>query len=229
MGLLGGTGRSGPGLALRWSRAGHEVLLGSRDVDRARIAARTVADRAGGDANRVAGDSNATVADLADIVVLTVPYSAQASLLAPLAGPLQGKIVVSTVVPVLFDATGAPQRDPAAGESAALEAQALLAGSRIVAALHTVSSSILRQLSRAIDADVAMCGDDSNAVAATGRLVEQLPGARAIPAGGIRSAHFCEDLAILLLAINREHGGHAGVRFTDLRPPPHPTTSTADQ
>jgi NADPH-dependent F420 reductase len=216
--LLGGTGRLGPGLALRWARAGIPVVIGSREAARASARASEIAgrlDRAGGDA-AVRGMENAEAAAAGRIAVVTVPFEGQAELLALLRGPLAGKIVVSTAVPVRFEEGRGPVAVEVAEGSAALQAAALLPESRVVGALHTVSSAHLGRLDHELDEDVLLSGDDEGAKSEVRRLVEAIPGLRAVDAGGLRSSRLTEQLTVLLLGVNRLARRTVGVRLVGL-------------
>jgi NADPH-dependent F420 reductase len=215
--LIGGTGRLGPGLALRLARAGCPALLGSREADRAEQRAGEITSRLGADAAAsVQGRTNAAAAAEGALAVITVPYEAQAALLPSLAAPLTGKVVVSTAVPVRFEAEAGPVPVAVSEGSAAEQAAALLPGSRIVGAFHTVSSAHLLRLDRALEEDVLLCADDDAAKAAVRRLVELIPGLRPIDAGRLRNSHLTEELTVLLLGVNRLAQRNAGVRLVGL-------------
>src|ERR1017187_7911349 len=170
--LIGGTGRLGPGLALRLSRGGLPVIIGSRDLQHAIDVAERVT--ALGGAARIRGATNADAAAAGDQAILTVPYEAQTGLLPELAGALGGKVVVSTTVPVRFD----PALGPAAEQVATL-----LPTSRIVGGFHTVSSVHLSHLDRDLDEDVLLCGDDDGAKAEVRGIAGAIPGVRVVEAG----------------------------------------------
>ncbi len=212
--LIGGTGRLGPGLALRLSRGGLPVLIGSRDLQRALdVAERVTALGAGA---RIRGVTNAEAATTGELAILTVPYEAQASLLPELATPLNGKVVVSTTVPVRFDPTLGPIAVDVPEGSAAEQVAALLPGSRIVGGFHTVSSAHLSRLDRDLDEDVLLFGDDEGAKEEVRRIAGVLPGVRVVDAGRLGNATHLEQLTVLLLSINRLSRRSVGVRLTGL-------------
>ena len=162
VGVLGGTGPQGRGLAVRLAAVGQRVLLGSRDADRAREVAEEVAGRAatvsGGEVS-VQGGSNLDVAGAADLVIVAVPYAGHAATLAELAAPLAGKVVVDCVVPMGFDELGAYVLDVEEG-SVTQQAAALLPDSDVVGAFHHLSARLLEDLSQpTIDGDVMVVGD----------------------------------------------------------------------
>ena len=216
--LIGGTGRLGPGLALRLAGAGLPVLIGSRQRQRAEERAAEIAREVGasGGGAEIRGATNEEAAAAGDLAILTVPFEAQAELLPALAGPLRGRVVVSTTVPVRFDPELGPVAVPVAEGSAAEQVAALLAGSRIVAGFHTVSSAHLSRLDRALDEDVIICGDDRDAKQQVGEVAGLIAGFRVVDAGRLGNAHHLEQLTVLLLSINRLSRRSVGVRITGL-------------
>lgn len=218
--LLGGTGRSGPGLALRFALKGVRVHIGSRDASKGVEAARAVAARleelGHGRVGGVSGHTNAEAATVADTVFLTVPYEGQAALLRELARTLDGRIVVSTVVPMRWDGALGPVAVEVPEGSAAEQAAALCPGARVVAGFHSLSSAVLSKPDRRIDADVVVMGDDGGAKRVAMDLAELIDGVRAVDGGALRYARFSEGLTVLLLSINRVYRAHTGVVITDL-------------
>jgi hypothetical protein len=216
--LIGGTGRLGPGLALRLASAGLPLVIGSRQRQRAEERAAEIAAQLGGAGTRAAirGATNEEAAMAGDLAILTVPFEAQAELLPALAGPLRGRVVVSTTVPVRFDPELGPVEVPVAEGSAAEQVATLLSGSRIVAGFHTVSSAHLSRLDRTLDEDVIICGDDGEAKRQLAEVVGLIPGFRVVDAGRLGNAHHLEQLTVLLLSINRLSRRSVGVRLTGL-------------
>lgn len=220
IGVLGGTGPQGRGLAVRLAAAGQRILLGSRDADRAAEVAAEISTRAsaaaGGVEVSVQGGANADVAGAADLVIVAVPYAGHAELLAELATPLAGKIVVDCVVPMGFDELGAYVLDVPEG-SATQQAAALLPDSHVVGAFHHLSAVLLEDVSRpTIDGDVMVVGDDRAAMDTVQALAGRLPGMRGIYAGRLRNARQIEALTINLVSVNRRYKVHAGIRVTDV-------------
>ena len=219
--LVGGTGRSGPGLALRFARAGVAVRLGSREAERgAEKAAEVTAklDASGAFHAAVTGHDNLEAVRGAELTLLTLPYDGLAATLADLREALGGRIVVSTVVPTAWEGGEATLLAVPEG-SAAEQAAALLPESRVCGAFHSLSSATLRKIGRALDEDVLVTGDDADARAAVMDLAALLPGVRPVDAGALRNARHTEALTVLLRAVNRHYGGHAGVRLTGLPDP----------
>ncbi len=219
VGVLGGTGPQGRGLAVRLAAAGQRVLLGSRDAERAAEVAGQVAERAstaGGVQASVTGGGNADVSGAADLVIVAVPYAGHADTIRELAEPLAGKVVVNCVVPMGFDELGAYVLDVPEG-SVAQQAAALLPDSHVVGAFHHLSAVLLEDLSRpTLDGDVMVVGDDRPSTDLVQALAGRLPGMRGVYAGRLRNARQVEALTINLVSVNRRYKVHAGVRITDV-------------
>ncbi|MEP6462425.1 MAG: NADPH-dependent F420 reductase [Frankiaceae bacterium] len=214
IGILGGTGDQGRGLARRLALAGHRIVLGSRSEERATAAAEgltTAEPRL-----LVTGGSNADAARCGDLAIIAVPYEGHRALLAGLAEPLAGRIVIDCVNPLGFDSRGAYPLRIAEG-SAAEEAAAVLPGSTVVAAFHHVSAVQLLDRERAeVDTDVLVLGDDRPATERVVALASSIAGMRGIFAGRLRNAGQVEALTANLIAVNRRYKAHAGIRITDL-------------
>jgi NADPH-dependent F420 reductase len=219
VGVLGGTGPQGRGLAVRLAAVGQRILLGSRDADRAAETAAHVSERARTAASgevSVQGGGNEDVAGAADLVIVAVPYAGHAATLADLATPLAGKVVVDCVVPMGFDELGAYVLDVEEG-SVAQQAAALLPDSPVVGAFHHLSAVLLEDLSKpTLDGDVMVVGDDRAATDTVQALAGRLPGMRGIYAGRLRNARQVEALTINLVSVNRRYTAHAGIRITDV-------------
>jgi 8-hydroxy-5-deazaflavin:NADPH oxidoreductase len=213
VGILGGTGPQGRGLATRLAASGHEVLIGSRNADRAEATAAEIAqpDSSG----RIVGVGNSDAA-AAELVIVSVPYHGHADLLSSLATELAGKIVVDCVNPLGFDQRGPFPLRVAAG-SAAQEAQQMLPDSTVIAAFHHVSAVLLNDptVDHFAD-DVLVLGEDREAVAVVCELATAIPGARGVYAGRLRNAGQVEALAANLIAINRRYQTHAGLAITGM-------------
>jgi len=213
VGVLGGTGAQGKGLAIRWARAGIDVVVGSRKAERAEQAAAEIAETSGG---RVRGLDNAGCAAAADLVVVGLPWDAHAETLQALREPLAGKIVVDCVNPLGFDKKGPYALEVPEG-SAAQQAEALLPDSRVTAAFHHVSAVTLADLAVThVDLDVLVLGDDREATDVVRGLADTIPGVRGIYGGRLRNAGQVEALTANLIAINRRYKAHAGLRITDV-------------
>jgi NADPH-dependent F420 reductase len=213
IGVLGGTGDQGRGLARRLSMAGQRVIIGSRDAGRAAAAAATV-----GAPPQVTGASNEQTAARADVIVVAVPWEGHRELLASLAGELAGKVVIDMVNPLGFDKQGAYALDVPEG-SAAQQAQAVLPDSTVVGAFHHVSAVLLLDPEvNDLNQDILVLGDKRAATDLVQALADLLPGARGIYAGRLRNCGQVEALTCNLVSLNRRYKGHAGLRITDLGP-----------
>ncbi|MER5646954.1 NADPH-dependent F420 reductase [Streptosporangium sp. NPDC002524] len=209
IGILGGTGDQGKGLARRFALAGHTVLIGSRSEERAQTAAESI----GGS---VRGADNSAVAAEADVVIVAIPWDGHRSTLESLRSELAGKIVVDCVNPLGFDKQGAYALAVEEG-SAAQQAAAVLPDSRVVAAFHHVSAVLLMDPEvEEITLDVLVAGDDREATDTVQALAGRIPGMRGVYAGRLRNAHQVEALTANLISINRRYKAHAGLRVTDL-------------
>jgi len=213
IGFIGGTGPEGKGLAYRFALAGRDIVIGSRNAERAQEAAAEIAGRATG-AN-VRGAENIDAAREGDIVVLTVPFDAQAATLPTLAGAIANKIVVSTSVPMAF-ADGRASMVMVPEDSAAEQAQALLPNARVIAAFQNLGASKLWKSNAPLDQDVIVCGDDRDAKAQIMQLAEQIAGVRAVDGGALASARYIEGITVLLVSINRRYKVTAGVKIAGL-------------
>jgi NADPH-dependent F420 reductase len=211
VGILGGTGDQGRGLARRLAMAGNRMIIGSRDAGRATAAAASV-----GSPPQVTGAANGEAARAADLVIAAVPWEGHADLLARLAGALEGKIVVDCVNPIAFDARGA-YAIPVPEGSAAQQAAEVLAGSTVVGAFHHVSAVLLLDPEvPELDLDVLVLGDDRHATDLVQALAERIPGVRGVYAGRLRNCGQVEALTANLVSVNRRYKAHAGLRVTDV-------------
>jgi 8-hydroxy-5-deazaflavin:NADPH oxidoreductase len=219
IGVLGGTGPQGNGLALRWAGAGLRVVIGSRNAGRAMTAAGELAKRAGVGPDAVTGSDNAGCAARADIVLVAVPWDGHDALLESLREPLTGKIVIDCVNPLGFDERGPYPLQVKEG-SAAQRAAVLLPDSRVIAAFHHVSAVTLADpLITEVDCDVLVLGDDRAAVDQVRTLADAIPGVRGVYGGRLRNAGQVEALTANLIAVNRRYRTHAGIRLTGVRAP----------
>lgn len=232
VGVIGGTGQQGLGLALRWVAAGVPVVIGSR----ARVRAEAAADQVraavrqrfpeprshvpsaglgrGAEPALVEGKDNVDAARDAEVVVVTVPASAHAETLEAIAAGVAGKILVDVTVPLAKNPSYAVQLPE--GSAAEAAQRRLGPGVRVVGAFHTVPAALLQDISRPVDCDVLVCGEDA---AAKARVIDLAGtfGARALDVGSLRQAHTLERLTALLIGLGRRVGRHElGVRITGL-------------
>ncbi|MGW3558825.1 NADPH-dependent F420 reductase [Streptomyces sp. NPDC000963] len=209
VGVLGGTGEQGRGLAYRFARAGQKVIIGSRAAGRARDAAAELG-------HGVEGADNAETARRSDVVIVAVPWDGHAGTLESLREELAGKLVVDCVNPLGFDKKGAYALKPEEG-SAAEQAAALLPDSRVTAAFHHLSAVLLQDASLdEIDTDVMVLGEERADVEVVQALAGRIAGMRGVFAGRLRNAHQVESLVANLISVNRRYKAHAGLRVTDI-------------
>ncbi|AIV36812.1 MULTISPECIES: NADPH-dependent F420 reductase [Streptomyces] len=209
VGVLGGTGPQGKGLAYRLAKAGQKVIVGSRAAERAEAAAEEIG-------YGVEGADNAETARRSDVVIVAVPWDGHAKTLESLRAELAGKLVVDCVNPLGFDKKGAYALKPDEG-SAAEQAAALLPDSRVAAAFHHLSAVLLQDPEiDEIDTDVMVLGEARADVEIVQALAGRVAGMRGVFAGRLRNAHQVESLVANLISVNRRYKAHAGLRVTDV-------------
>ena len=213
IGFIGGTGPEGRGLALRFALAGEDVLIGSRDAERAQAAADSVREIS--PSISIGGGLNAEVAECSDTIVIAVPYSAQKPTLESLTGELSGKLIINVVAPLTFSKGVASAIRVEAG-SAALEAREIVPDATHTAAFHNVSAQELLIPDRPLDTDIVVFGDDADAKSKVIALAEAIKGARGVDGGGLENARYCEDLTALLLNINRIYKAHSMIKIVGI-------------
>jgi NADPH-dependent F420 reductase len=217
--ILGGTGQEGGGLALRFAKAGHRVILGSRSAARAAERAAAMNARLGG--NAVSGADNVSAAAGADTVVLTVPYAAQRATVEEVREALSGKILIDATVPLVPPKVSRVQLPP--GGSAVAAIQALLGDAvRVVSAFQNVSAHHLDDLDQDVDCDVLVCGDDASARETVIGLAGDI-GLTAWHAGPIVNSAAAEALTSVMIFINRHYKAPgSGIRVTGVARPSRP-------
>lgn len=209
LGILGGTGPQGRGLAARWAQAGHQVHIGSRTLEKAEAAVEDVRGRIGDEPDVRAG-TNADVAEAAEIVVVSMPFEAQAKALPDLAAAIGDKVVCNVVNPMVFDELG-PKAVPVEAGSAAEECQQLLPDARVVSAFHDVSSKRLLKVGERIDTHVLICGDDAEANHRVAHLASRIDGMWGVFCGPLRMSEYVENITPLILTINKLYKTQAGL------------------
>jgi len=208
--VLGATGREGKGLAYRWAKAGYKVLIGSRSSERAVTAASEIMELLEGSSSLV-GTSNQEAAQLADIVVLSVPYAAHRETLESVKDVLKGKILIDVTAPLVTPKTKVQM--PPAG-SAAQEAREILGeGVEVVAAFQSIAHEHLLA-DEDIHCDVLVTGTSKDARAEVLKLVDAA-GLTGWDAGPIENSVVAEGFASVLIYINKRYGStHAGIKIT---------------
>jgi 8-hydroxy-5-deazaflavin:NADPH oxidoreductase len=217
--VIGGTGPEGFGLAWRWAQAGETMIIGSRDAKRARDAAERIKQKVGN--AKISGDENAQACSGSELIVLTVPFEAHATLLKQLKPTIRpGSILVDATVPLAASVGGRASRTLGVWQgSAAQEAAELVqAGVSVVAAFHNVGAEVLNS-EGPVDCDVLVCSNDSQASQTVMSLAAKIQGVRAIDGGKLENARIIEQITALLIGLNIRHKGHSGIRITGLPTP----------
>jgi len=217
--IIGGTGPAGTGLALRWARAGETIIIGSRDAERARKAAAAIQQKAGAESN-VSGMENSGACAAADILMLTVPFEGQATLLKQLKPSItEGSILIDATVPLAASIGGRASRTLGVWQGSAAQQAAELVPKEVsvVSAFHNLSADLLNG-EAPLDCDVIVCSDDPDAAQLTRELAAKIPGVRPIDGGKLENSRIVEQITALLIGLNIRHKGHAGIRITGLPP-----------
>ena len=215
--VIGGTGPQGKGLGYRFAKHGHDVVVGSRAVERATPVAEEIRERLDGveGAGEVSGAANAEACEQADVVVLAVPWDGHDELVATL--PLAGRTVVSCVNPLAFDKRGAHGQVIDGGEGSAAErAQAIAPDATVVGAFHNVSAVLLWGDDEYVDEDILCVGDSDEGKQVAMGLARAVTGREGVSAGKLRLARQLEPFTAVLISINRKYKTHSGLRITGL-------------
>lgn len=214
--VLGGAGKEGSGLALRWAHAGHHVIIGSRSAERAQEAAAEINMTLGREA--ASGADNKSAAEQADLVVLAVPFSAQRAVAEEVRAALTGKILIDVTVPLVPPKVNRVQLPD--GGSAVEALQKLLgADVRVVSAFQNISAHHLKHLDEVIDCDVLVCADDKDAADLVVGLAREI-GLGAWNAGVLANSVVSEALTSVLIALNQRYKvPGSGIRITGLPQP----------
>ncbi len=212
IGIVGGTGREGRGLAVRWAKAGHDVFIGSRQKDKGVAKAAEFGDEFG---VSLQGADNVAACNYAELIVVTVPYSAHRATFESIKDSVGNKIIVDITVPLQPPKVRSVNLP--AGQAAALEARGYLPeDTRLVAALHHISSEHLSDPNHTFDCDVLVCGDDKEARATVISVISDL-GLRGVDAGVLKNAIALESMTPVLLHINRRYKSvGSGIRITGI-------------
>ena len=214
--VIGGTGPQGKGLAYRWARAGHSVVIGSRAAEKAETVAAEIAERitSEGGTPSVRGVANADAAESCDVVAIVVPWDGHDELVKTL--PLDGKTVISCVNPLGFDKQG-PHGLVVESGSAAESTAALHPGAAVVGAFHHVSAVSLWSDAEFLDhEDVLVCGDSAEAKQVAIDLAAAVVGRDGIDGGALRLARQLEPLTAVLISINKKYKVQSGIRIGGL-------------
>ena len=211
VGILGGTGPAGRGVAVRLASSGYAVVIGSRDAERARLVAHDVVHRGEG---TVDGGTNEEAA-ACDLVVVATPWDSAVATVSALRKELAGKTVVSMVNALAREGREMVPIYPARGSMAAQLAFALPA-SKIVGAFHHLPAAQMQDLDSDLDADVVVFSDDDDARRQIAALVDEMPGMRAVIAGSMSLASAIEAFTAVCISINIRHKAHSYVKMAGL-------------
>jgi 8-hydroxy-5-deazaflavin:NADPH oxidoreductase len=220
IGIAGGTGGMGEGFALRWCQK-HDVVVGSRDAQKAREAAenymRTAKQTYGSIAGSISGNDNISFGNDIDVLILSIPYEFIDDTCGKLAGKLRDDcIVVSPIVPMARTEAGFVYIPLEQGkeEAAEMVANKLPPRPRVVSAFHTISESKLKNLQQSLDADTFICGDDQNAISKLKVLIDEISGLRPVYLGPLALTYQAEILTPMCLnAAKRNKLKNPGVKL----------------
>ncbi|MHB1208525.1 MAG: NADPH-dependent F420 reductase [Acidimicrobiales bacterium] len=211
VGILGGTGPAGRGVALRMASSGYDVVVGSRDAERAQAVATSMNVRGEGS---VRGDAN-EVAAQCDVIVVATPFDSAVATVSALRASLAGKIVISMVNALSREAREMVPLYPSRGSMAAQIAHAL-PESLIVGAFHHLPASMMEDLDSGLDADVVIFSDDANARERVAEMVNAMPGLNAVVAGSMSLASPIEAFTAVCISVNIRHKAHSYVKLAGL-------------
>lgn len=218
--IVGGTGDQGLGLALRFAKAGEEVIIGSRDVKKALNAVNLVKKMIKEEINNIQAATNSEAAQEGDIVLLTVPLQAQMATLSSIKDDVKGKIIVDATVPLESCIGGSPVRFVNVWEGSAVERTAEFLKDKnvqVISAFNNISAASLTNIDSEVDCDCLISGEDEEAKALIMELAEKIPGVRSIDCGGLENARIVEKITPLLINLNiRNRIKLAGIRITGL-------------
>ncbi|MDP9071827.1 MAG: NADPH-dependent F420 reductase [Actinomycetota bacterium] len=214
VGVLGGTGPAGSGLAARLASVGVDVVIGSRSKDRADDVCAAVAERWPGRELPLEPGTNVDAAD-ADVVVVATPWDAAAATVTSVAKQLEGKVVVSMANALTKMGDEFEPLVPPRG-SVAAHVQSAVPGARVAAAFHHLPAKALANLSQPVESDVLICSDHPSAFAVTAELVDLIPDLRPLNAGSLSNAAPIEAITAVLLQLNVRYRTRAAVRFTGI-------------
>jgi 8-hydroxy-5-deazaflavin:NADPH oxidoreductase len=215
--IVGGTGALGFGLALRLGRAGVPIVIGSRDEGRAQEAARNAGELVPD--GSFTGAQNEEAAREREVVILSVPFRSQSETMTHLKKVLvPDQLLVDATVPLAAAVSGKATRTLGVWQGSAAQAAQEMApeGVRVVAAFHTVSAALLRDLDHELDEDVLICGDRRADKEQLAELVKLIAGLRPVDCGPLEMARIVEQLTPLIISINVRNKVRAGIKITGL-------------
>ena len=199
--LVGGTGGIGTGFAVRWGQK-HEIIIGSRNEDKARESAAAIMQM---EAANVRGMDNAGAVAEADVVVLCVPFEHLTSVTGDLRDSYRSQIVISPVVPMIYNGRFFQFNPPAEGSAAVLARSLLPGGVRVVSAFHTICAAALQDRERVMKGDAFICSDEAEAIDITAELAGEIKSLRPLKAGPLAASPMVESLTPFLLNVARKN------------------------
>lgn len=211
VGILGGTGPAGRGVAVRWASAGHDIVIGSRDADRAGEAAQTLNPRGSG---VISGGTNEQAASC-DVVVVATPWESAVATVSALRSQLAGKTVISMANALVREGRELVPVYPPRGSVAAQIAFAL-PQSTIVGAFHHLPANLMLDLDSGLDADVVVFSDDDAARQSVAAMINEMPGLSAVVAGSMSLASPIEAFTAVCISINIRHKAHSYVKLAGM-------------
>lgn len=214
IGIIGGTGPAGRGLAVRLAAAGDEVTIGSRSSERAGEVAAQLRDSWADRRLALTGAANDDAAE-AEVVVLATPWDAAVATVRGMDRQLSGRIVVCMANALIAVGRELQPLMSARGSVAALVAAAL-PDARVSAAFHHLPARELEDLAHPLEGDVLVCGDDAGAVEAAAELARRMPDLRPLEAGSLAMASPIESFTAVLVNLNRRYRTHSAIRVTGI-------------
>jgi len=214
IGILGGTGPAGRGLAVRAALADHDVILGSRDAQRAQETAQMILDANQGATLSIEGGDNEAATN-ADLIVLATPWEGAVSTIKALSGQLEGKSVVSMVNALMKEGREMLPLYPPRGSMAG-QVAAALPGSEVAAAFHHLPAKEMENLDSGLEADVLVCGDSVRAKETTIELINSMAGLRGLDAGSLAQASPIEAFTAVCITLNIRHKAHSTLRLAGI-------------
>ena len=214
IGILGGTGPAGRGLAVRAALAGNDVILGSRDAQRAQETAQMILDANQGATLSIEGGDNEAATN-ADLIVLATPWEGAVSTIKALSGQLEGKSVVSMVNALMKEGREMLPLYPPRGSMAG-QVAAALPGSEVAAAFHHLPAKEMENLDSGLEADVLVCGDSVRAKETTIELINSMDGLRGLDAGSLAQASPIEAFTAVCITLNIRHKAHSTLRLAGI-------------
>jgi len=220
IGIIGGTGGQGLGIAIRFVQAGEDVIIGSRTTEKAQAAVDKIKDLLEEVVPNIKSAENPDAATEADVLVLTVPLTAQRATLISIKEQAAGKILMDATGPLESAIGGSPTRCLYLPEGAASErAQKILPETTIICAFNNISSGALMNFKEPIDCDCLIAGDDQESKIKAAKLIEKIPGVRVVDCGPLERAQIIEKITPLLIGLNiKKTCKDAGIRITGIDP-----------